>query len=82
MGAEMDAIFVVLVCVSLIVLMLVLLWQNKTLTELWAWVDLHSNRLDKTQSLIDSVRARLMDTDRAVGRLEAKVERLEEEIKK
>ena len=82
MGAEMDAIFVVLVCVSLIVLMLVLLWQNKTLTELWSWVDLHSNRLDKTQSLIDSVRARLMDTDRAVGRLEAKVERLEEEIKK
>ena len=35
MGAEMDAIFVVLVCVSLIVLMLVVLWQNKTLTELW-----------------------------------------------
>lgn len=82
MGAEMDVIFVVLVCLCLIVLMFAVYWQNKTIAELSSWIDMMERRLDKVQEYASAIRVRVLDIDRAVGQLQAKVEYLEKEIKR
>lgn len=78
----MEFIFVVLVCLCLVVLMAVAMWQNKTIAELSSWVDVLERRLDKVQELATSTRLRVLDIDREVGRLQAKVEYLEKEAKR
>lgn len=78
----MEVIFVVLVCLCLVVLMAVAMWQNKTIAELSSWIDVLERRLDKVQELATSTRVRVLDIDREVGRLQAKVEYLEKEAKR
>lgn len=78
----MEVIFVVLVCLCLVVLLAVAMWQNKTIAELSSWIDVLERRLDKVQELADNVRVRALDIDREVGRLQSKVEYLEKETKR
>ena len=78
----MEVIFVVLVCLCLVALLAVAMWQNKTIAELSSWIDVLERRLDKVQELATSTRVRVLDIDREVGRLQAKVEYLEKEAKR
>lgn len=78
----MEVIFVVLVCLCLVALLAGAMWQNKTIAELSSWIDVLERRLDKVQELATSTRVRVLDIDREVGRLQAKVEYLEKEAKR
>lgn len=78
----MEVIFVVLVCLCLVVLLAGAMWQNKTIAGLSSWIDVLERRLDKVQELATSTRVRVLDIDREVGRLQAKVEYLEKEAKR